>query len=69
MRKICVEIDERLIEEARILLGTESTKDTINSALREVVHADARRQELRALAESDGLDLAHEEVMSKAWRT
>ena len=69
MRKICVEIDERLIEEAKILLGTESTRGTINSALREVVRMDARRQEIRARAEMDGLELYDSEVMANAWRS
>lgn len=31
--------------------------------------AEARRQEIRALAAMDGLDLADEAVMAKAWRS
>ena len=68
MRKTSVDIDERLIEQAKVLLGTGSIKDTIDSALREIVRADVRRQEIRALAEMDGLDLADATVMAKAWR-
>ena len=69
MRKTSVDIDERLIEQAKLLLGTASIKETIDSALREVVRRDARRQEIRALAEMDGLDLSDGEVMAGAWRS
>ena len=69
MRKTSVDIDERLIEQAKSLLGAASIKETIDSALREVVRRDARRQEIRALAEMDGLDLSDGEVMAKAWRS
>ncbi len=64
-----MDIDERLIEQAKSLLGTASIKETIDSALREVVRTDARRQEIRALAEMDGLDLSDGEVMARAWRS
>ena len=69
MRKTSVDIDERLIEQAKGLLGTASIKETINGALREVVRRDAQRQEIRALTEMDGLDLSDAEVMAKAWRS
>ena len=36
-------------------------EETIEAALREVLSGDARRQEIRALAEMDGLDLASED--------
>ena len=68
LRKTSVEIDERLVEQAKILLGTSSIKETINSALREVVTGDARHREIRVLAEMDGLDLTDGVVMAKAWR-
>lgn len=68
MRKTSVEIDEHLIEQAKVLLGTVSIKETIDSALREIVRRDVRRQEIVALAEMDGLDLSDAKVMAKAWR-
>ena len=68
MRKTSVDIDDNLIEQVRGVLGTSSIKETIDSALREVLRGEARRQEVRALAKMDGLDLANEEVMAKAWR-
>lgn len=69
MRKTSVDIDEHLMEQAKVLLGTVSIKETIDSALREIVRMDVRRQEIRALAEMDGLDLAEAKVMAKAWRS
>ena len=52
----------------RILLGTSSIKETIHQALLEVERREARRREIRALIEMDGLDLRGEEVMARAWR-
>lgn len=69
MRKTSVDIDEHLVEQAKVLLGTVSIKETIDSALREIVRMDVRRQEIRALVEMDGLDLADAKVMAKAWRS
>ena len=51
------------------MLGTSSIKETIDGALREVLRAEARRREIRALAVMDGLDLADEKVMARAWRS
>lgn len=69
MRKTSVDIDEHLIEQAKVLLGTVSIKETIDSALREIVRMDVRRQEIVALAEMDGLDLSDAKIMAKAWRS
>ena len=59
MRKTSVEIDDQLIQRARILLGTSSIEETINGALRKVIRREARREEVRALSEMVGLDLSH----------
>ncbi len=69
MRKTSVDIDDYLIEQVRGVLGTSSIKETIDSALREVLRVDARRQEIRALAKMDGMDLTNRDVMAKAWRS
>ena len=68
MRKTSVEIDDGLVARVRILLGTSSIKDTIHEALREVERREARRQEIKALIEMDGLDLEDGEVMAGTWR-
>ncbi len=69
MPRITVDIDESLIQEARRTLGLPSVEEIIEAALREVVSADARRQEVRVLAKMDGLDLLNKAVMAKAWRS
>lgn len=69
MRKTSVDIDDHLIDQVRSVLGTSSIKETIDSALREVLRIDARRQEIRALAGMDGIDLANKNIMAKAWRS
>ena len=58
MSKTSVDIDNELLEQARSLLGTSSIKETIHCALREIVRAEARRQEVEALVTMDRLDLA-----------
>ena len=68
MSKTSVEIDNLLLEQARSLLGTSSIKETIHCALRKVVRAEARREEVAALVR-DGLDLADSDVMKNAWRS
>ena len=69
MSKTSVDIDDDLLEQARGLLGTSSIKETIHCALREIVRAEARRQEVAALVSMDGLDLADEKIMKHAWRS
>jgi Arc/MetJ family transcription regulator len=64
-----VEIDEQLLAAAQKILGTKTIKDTIEAALNEVARAEARRQEVEALAGMKGLDLANPEIMSRAWRS
>ena len=67
MCKTGIDIDDRLIEQARNLLGTKSINETVDRALLEVVRNKARREEIRALVEMDGLDLSDEQVMAEAW--
>ena len=69
MRKTSVNIDDDLLEQARTLLGASSIRETIDRALRQVVQAAARREEIDALTRMDGLDLADEEIMANAWRS
>jgi Arc/MetJ family transcription regulator len=47
--KTLIDIDEHLLDEATTALGTVSKKDTVNEALRKVVH-DSRERRAEALA-------------------
>ena len=66
-RKTTVEIDEELLQEAREVLETDTIKETVNSALVEVIRARARRREVDALQQMKGLDLDDDDVMNDAW--
>jgi Arc/MetJ family transcription regulator len=68
MSKRLVDIDDRLLEEAANVLGTDTMKETVNRSLAEVVRADRRRQHARRLSTMEGLDLHKAEVMDQAWR-
>lgn len=67
-RKTSVEIDEELLAAAQKILSTATIKDTIEEAFREVLRAEARREEVEALSTMRGMDLADQDVMSGAWR-
>jgi hypothetical protein len=45
-----------------------SSNDTDEQAFQERLKAEARREEVEALAAMRGMDLADEEVMAGAWR-
>jgi Arc/MetJ family transcription regulator len=68
-RKTSVEINEELLASVQRVLSTATLKDTIEQAFQEVLKAEARREEVDALAAMQGMDLADEEVMAGAWRT
>ena len=56
--------DGPLAEEARPVIGTATTKDTMNAALLQAVDRELRLRHVRRLADLDGIDLADEEIMA-----
>lgn len=68
MRKTSVEINEELLASVQRVLSTTTIKDTIEEAFREVLRAEARREEVDALAAMSGLDLSDSALMTGAWR-
>jgi Arc/MetJ family transcription regulator len=68
VRKTSVEINEELLDAVQRVLSTGTLKETIEEAFREVLRAEARREEVAALSTMSGMDLADENVMSRAWR-
>lgn len=68
MHKTALRLDEELLAQARDLLGTKTTTDTIHAALTEVVARRGRERLFERLRTQDGIDLADEEVMAGAWR-
>lgn len=69
IRKTSVEINEDLLTAVQRVLSTATLKDTIEQAFREVLRAEARREEVEALSTMRGMDLLDEKVMSGAWRS
>jgi len=69
LRKTSVEINEELLAAVQRVLSTATIKDTIEESFREILKAEARREEVVALAEMHGMDLADPDVMAGAWRS
>jgi Arc/MetJ family transcription regulator len=68
MAKTLIDIEEQYLAAAREVLHTETKKDTVNAALREVAALAARRRDLQRLASGGLPDLEDEEVMRGAWQ-
>ncbi|HTQ81168.1 MAG TPA: type II toxin-antitoxin system VapB family antitoxin [Thermoanaerobaculia bacterium] len=68
-RKTSVEINEDLLAAVQQVLATSTIKETIEEAFREILRAEARREEVAALSTMRGMDLADAAVMSGAWRS
>jgi len=68
MTKRLVDIDDELIAEAQQLMGTATMKETVNTALRQLIETELRRIHLRRLETGEGTDLADAETMQAAWR-
>jgi Arc/MetJ family transcription regulator len=69
VRKTSVEINEELLSAVKEVLSTATLKETIEEAFREVLRAEARREEVEALSTMHGMDLTDPEGMSRAWRS
>ena len=68
MAKTLIDIDEEQLAAAQEILKTETKKDTVNAALRQVTALAARRRDLRRLTAGALPDLADKEVMRTAWQ-
>jgi Arc/MetJ family transcription regulator len=69
VRKTSVEINEEMAAAVQRVLATATLKETIEGAFREVLKAEARREEVQALTTMSGMDLMDEDVMFRAWRS
>ncbi|MGO9658105.1 MAG: type II toxin-antitoxin system VapB family antitoxin [Acidimicrobiales bacterium] len=68
MHKTALRLDEELLSQARDLLGTKTTTETVHAALAEVVARRGRERLFERLRARDGTDLADDSVMAQAWR-
>ncbi len=69
VRKTSVEINQDLLDAVKRILATKTVKETVEEAFREVLRAQARREEVQALSTMDGMDLDKLEIMAEAWRS
>jgi Arc/MetJ family transcription regulator len=59
-------VDEPVLEEAQRLLGTSTPRDTVNTALREVVRRKLVEEFFSFMSERDPAEL--ESLRAEAWR-
>ena len=63
-----IDVNQEYLAAAQQVLRTETKKDTVNAALREVAALAARRRDLQRLASGGLPDLEDEDVMRAAWQ-
>jgi Arc/MetJ family transcription regulator len=68
MTKTLIDVDEEYLAAAQRVLHTQTKKDTVNAALREVAALAARRRDLQRLTSGGLPDLEDEDVMRAAWQ-
>ncbi|MGH9115300.1 MAG: type II toxin-antitoxin system VapB family antitoxin [Acidimicrobiales bacterium] len=68
MHKTALRLDDDLLARAREVLGTTTATETVHAALAEVVARRGRERLFERLRTQEGIDLADEAVMARAWR-
>jgi Arc/MetJ family transcription regulator len=68
MAKTLIDIDEEYLAAAQQVLRTETKKDTVNAALRQVAALAARRRDLQRLVSGGLPDLEDADVIRTAWQ-
>ncbi|MBW3665856.1 MAG: type II toxin-antitoxin system VapB family antitoxin [Actinobacteria bacterium] len=68
MTEKLIDIDEGALDRAREILGADTTEQTVNEALAEVVRLAKRQAHAARLADMGGLDVDDGDVMGDVWR-
>lgn len=68
IRKTALLLDDDLVAQAKAILGTATTTETLSEALREVIRMQGRARHFERLRRREGMDLDDPEVMRGAWR-
>lgn len=68
MTKRLIEIDDELLESARLELGTSGIADTVRTALQLAAARSARERQIKWLRSGGMAELGDPEVQRKAWR-
>jgi Arc/MetJ family transcription regulator len=69
VRKTALLIDDELIAQAKAILGTRTTTETLHEALLQVIRIEGRARGLERLRRREGFDLHDPEAGQGAWRT
>jgi len=68
IKKTALMLDQELVKQVQDILGTATTTETLDEALREVIRVRGRARGLERLRRREGMDLDDPEVMKGAWR-
>jgi hypothetical protein len=68
MTKRLIDIEDVLLEAAKVELGTNGIADTVRSALQLAATRSARRREVEWLASGGMAEMADRDVRNDAWR-
>ena len=68
IKKTALMLDQELVKQVQEILGTSTTTETLDEALREVIRVRGRARGLERLRRREGMDLDDPEVMKGAWR-
>lgn len=68
IRKTALMIDDELVGQARELLGTTTTTETLAEALREVIRMHGRARHFDRLRRREGLDFEDPGVTAAGWQ-
>jgi Arc/MetJ family transcription regulator len=55
-----IEIDQELLDRARTVLGTRGIRETVETAMREAINAELRRQFAEQIRTGEGIDTGPE---------
>jgi Arc/MetJ family transcription regulator len=68
LKKTALMVDHELVAQAKEILGTSTTTETLAEALREVIRVQGRARHFERLRRREGLDFDDPEVADGAWR-
>lgn len=69
VKKTALLLDQDLVAQARQLLGTTTTSETIAEAMREVIRVRGRARHIERLRRREGVDLDEPGPPGPSWRS
>ena len=68
MHRTTIVLDQKKLAKVRRVLGTTGIKETVERAFDEILAMELRKRAVERLIKMDGIDLADEKLMARAWR-